>query len=158
MEVNAAGSVNVSRLAAKPHVTAGIGGFIDITAQAKHIVFSSFFTAGGLKLAIEAGQLRILQEGRFKKFVPKIEEVTFSGPRARDIGQKVTYITERCVIDLEEDWLTVTEIAPGIRLEEHVLKQADIPLRVSPHLREMDATLFSPEPMRLRLGMKRDPS
>ena len=158
MEVDAAGSVNVSRLAAKPHVTAGIGGFIDITAQAKHIVFSSFFTAGGLKLAIEAGQLRILREGRFKKFVPKIEEVTFSGPRARDIGQKVTYITERCVIDLAEDGLTVTEIAPGIRLEEHVLKQADIPLRVSPHLREMDATLFSPEPMRLRLGMKKDPA
>ncbi len=158
MEVDADGSVNVSRLGAKPHVTAGIGGFIDITAQAKHIVFSSFFTAGGLKLAIEEGQLRILQEGRFKKFVPEIEEVTFSGRRARDIGQKVTYITERCVIDLAGDGLTVTEIAPGIRLEEDVLKQADIPLRVSPHLQEMATPLFSPELMQLQLGRKKDPS
>ncbi|MCY3781510.1 MAG: acyl CoA:acetate/3-ketoacid CoA transferase [Chloroflexi bacterium] len=154
MEVDASGSVNVSRLASKPHVTAGIGGFIDITAQAKHIVFSSFFTAGGLKLAIENGKLRILQEGRFKKFVPAIEEVTFSGARAREIGQNVTYITERCVISLEAQGLTVSEIAPGIGLEEDVLNQADIPLRVSPNLREMDAQLFSPAPMQLKLRRK----
>ena len=154
MEVNASGSVNVSRLAAKPHVTAGIGGFIDITAQARHVVFSSYFTAGGLKLDISNGQLRIVQEGRFKKFVPNIEEVTFSGNRAREIGQQVTYITERCVIALEERGLTVTEIAPGIRLDEDVLDQADIPLHVSPDLKEMDARLFAPELMQLDLGRK----
>ena len=102
MEVDASGSVNVSRLASKPHVTAGIGGFIDITSQAKHIVFSSYFTAGGLKLDIVNGKLKILQEGRFKKFVPRIEEVTFSGNRARDTGQQVTYVTERCVLALSE--------------------------------------------------------
>ena len=151
MEVDAAGSVNVSRLAAKPHVTAGIGGFIDITAQARNIVFSSFFTAGGLQIEIEDGKLRIRQEGRFKKFVPAIEEVTFSGRRAREIGQNVMYITERCVIALEKGGLTVTEIAPGIDLERDVLKQADIPLRVSPELREMDSRLFSPGLMQLRL-------
>ncbi len=158
MEVDAAGSVNVSRLAAKPHVTAGIGGFIDITAQARHIVFSSFFTAGGLRLEIDDGRLRIRQEGRFKKFVPAIEEVTFSGRRAREMGQKVLYITERCVIALEERGLTVIEIAPGIDLEKDVLKQADIPLQVSPELREMDARLFSPEPMQLRLKARKGPS
>lgn len=151
MEVDAAGSVNVSRLASKPHVTAGIGGFIDITSGAKHIVFSGAFTAGGLKLAVDDGQLRILQEGRFKKFVPNIEEVTFSGRRARETAQKVTYITERCVISLEPQGLTVTEIAPGIGLEEDVLCQAGIDLHVSPNLRVMDAQLFSPEPMRLEL-------
>ena len=155
MEVDAAGSVNVSRLAAKPHVTAGIGGFIDITAQARNIVFSSFFTAGGLQIEIEDGKLRIRQEGRFKKFVPAIEEVTFSGRRARDIGQNVIYITERCVIALEERGLTVTEIAPGIDLERDVLKQAGIPLQVSPELREMDARLFSPELMQLRLKARK---
>ena len=155
MEVDAAGSVNVSRLASKPHVTAGIGGFIDITSQAKHLVFSSTFTAGGLKLAIANGRLHILQEGRFKKFVPKIEEVTFSGNRARETGQKVMYVTERCVITLEEQGLTVVEVAPGIRLEEDVLCQAGIPLHVSPNLREMDAKLFSPEPLQLELGTKK---
>lgn len=154
MEVDPSGSVNVSRLASKPHVTAGIGGFIDITAQAKHIVFSGFFTAGGLKLALENGSLKVLQEGRFKKFAPHIEEVTFSGVRAREIGQNVTYITERCVITLEDRSLTVREIAPGIDLEKDVLHQAGIPLQVSPRLREMDSQLFSPEPMNLALGAK----
>ncbi len=154
MEVDAAGSVNVSRLASKPHVTAGIGGFIDITSGAKHIVFSSMFTAGGLKIAVDDGQLRILQEGRFKKFVPNIEEVSFSGARARETGQKVTYITERCVISLEPQGLTVTEIAPGISLEEDVLCQADIDLHVSPNLTVMDAQLFSPAPMQLKLRKK----
>ncbi len=158
MEVDASGNVNVSRLASKPHVTAGIGGFIDITSQAKHIVFSSFFTAGGLKLAIENGQLQILQEGRFQKFVPKIEEVTFSGVRAREIGQQVTFITERCVIELEKQGLVVTEIAPGIRLKEDVLDQAAISLLVSPDLREMDAQMFLPELMQLELGTKKSPS
>lgn len=155
MEVDASGSVNVSRLAAKPHVTAGIGGFIDITAQAKHIVFSSYFTAGGLKLDIAKGKLKILQEGRFKKFLPRIEEVTFSGRRARETGQQVTYVTERCVLNLGAESLVVTEIAPGIRLREDVLDQAGIPLRVSPQLREMDARLFAPQPMQLDLGEKR---
>ena len=154
MEVDAAGSVNVSRLAAKPHVTAGIGGFIDITARARHIVFSSFFTAGGLRLDVQDGKLIILQEGRFKKFVPRIEEVTFSGRRAQATSQQVTYITERCVIALEAEGLTVTEIAPGIRLRQDVLEQAGIPLRVSPQLRQMDAKLFYPEAMRLALESK----
>ncbi len=152
MEVDADGSVNVSRLAAKPHVTAGIGGFIDIISGARQIVFSSFFTAGGLRLAIEAGRLRILQEGRFQKFTPRIEEVTFNGRRARELGQRAIYITERCVIALEADGLTVVEIAPGIRLREDVLDQAAIPLRVSPDLRTMDARLFSPALMGLRLA------
>ena len=152
MEVDAAGSVNVSRLAAKPHVTAGIGGFIDITSNARHIVFSSFFTAGGTQLEIENGKLRIVKEGRFKKFVPAIEEVTFSGARARELAQNVTYITERCVIALGEAGLTVTEIAPGVRLQEDVLDQADVPLRVSDSLREMDARLFSSQPMGLDLA------
>ncbi len=152
MQVNAAGSVNVSRLSAKPHVTAGIGGFIDITAHAAQIVFSGYFTTGGLKLAIEGGQLQIRQEGRYKKFVSAMEEVTFSGERAREIGQQVSYVTERCVLVLEAGGLVVTEIAPGIRLREDILEQADIPLRVSPNLRLMPADLFSPEPMQLQLS------
>ena len=154
MQVDAAGSVNVSRLNAKPHVTAGIGGFIDITARARHIVFSGNFTTGGLQLSLVDGHVQIVQEGRFKKFVPQIEEVTFSGHRAREIGQKISYVTERCVLELQEGGLVVKEIAPGIRLQEDILDQADIPLGVSPDLRPMAASLFSPEPMQLRLAEK----
>lgn len=152
MQVDADGSVNVSRLAARPHVTAGIGGFIDIIARARRIVFSGYFTAGGLKLELRDGRLHIVAEGRSRKFVPEVEHVTFSGRRAGEQGQHVTYVTERCVIRLRPEGLTVEEIAPGVDLERDVLGQAEIPLRVSPDLRPMDGRLFRPEPMGLRLA------
>jgi acyl CoA:acetate/3-ketoacid CoA transferase len=154
VEVNAVGSVNVSRLSAIPHITSGIGGFIDITTGARNIVFSGNFTAGGLQAEIEDGQLRIKREGRFKKFVPQIEAQTFSGEMALQRGQNVMVITERCVMMLDENGLTITEIAPGARLKEDVLDQADISLRVSPELRPMPAEIFQPEPMGLQLTPK----
>lgn len=151
MQVDRDGSVNVSRLAARPHVTAGAGGFIDITANARSIAFSGYFTAGGLELAIEAGRLRIVKEGKVKKLVPQVEHVTFSGRRALATHQQVLYITERCVITLEPEGLTVVEIAPGVDLQRDVLDQAGMELRVSPHLKLMDSRLFFPEPMNLNL-------
>jgi propionate CoA-transferase len=152
MQVDQNGSVNVSRLAARPHVTAGAGGFIDITARARNIVFCGNFTAGGLKLAVEDGQLHIQKEGQSRKFVPEVEHVTFSGRRAREQGQRAVYVTERCVITLEPEGLTVIEIAPGVDLNRDVLAQAEIPLRVSADLRHMDARLFQPGPMGLTLA------
>jgi acyl CoA:acetate/3-ketoacid CoA transferase len=151
MQVAGDGSVNVSRLAARPHVTAGIGGFIDITANARHLVFSGYFTAGGFAASLVNGEVRIRREGRARKFVPTIEQVTFSGRRALQTGQQVTFVTERCVLRLEEAGLTVVEIAPGIDLARDVLGQAEIPLRVSPDLRLMDRRLFREEPMGLTL-------
>src|SRR6266516_3645970 len=73
------------------------------------------------------------------KFVPAVEQVTFSGRRAQQHGQDVTYVTERCVLQLEPEGLTVVEIAPGINLERDILNQAEVPLRVSPDLRMMDS-------------------
>lgn len=149
MEVDAAGNVNVSRLAAKPHVTAGCGGFIDITAHARKIVFSGFFRAGGLDLEVGNGRLAIRREGKFPKFVPAVEHVTFAGARAG--GRDILYVTERCVIRLLPEGLTVVEIAPGVDLEKDVLAQAAIPLRVAADLEPMDARLFTDAPMALRL-------
>ena len=152
MEVDADGNVNVSRLAAKPHVTAGCGGFVDITAHARRIVFSGFFRAGGLDLDIGGGRLSIRREGRFAKFVPAVEHVTFSGRRARATGQDVTFVTERCVLKLLPQGLTVTEIAPGVDLARDVLAQAAIPLAVAPDVAPMDARLFTAAPMGLALA------
>jgi acyl CoA:acetate/3-ketoacid CoA transferase len=154
LQVDARGSVNVSRLAARPHVTAGVGGFVDITARARNIVFSGYMTAGGLELANENGRLSIVKEGKNRKFVPTVEHVTFSGRMAAKRNQNVLYVTERCVLHLDPDGLTVTEIAPGVDLDRDVLAQADIPLRVSPSLREMDARLFHPGPIALKLPPK----
>jgi acyl CoA:acetate/3-ketoacid CoA transferase len=150
LEVDADGSVNVSRLAATPHRTAGAGGFVDITARARKIVFSGTFNAGA-KMHLADGRLAIATEGRIAKFVPKVDHVTFSGRRAMMQGQDVTYVTERCVIRLLPEGLTVTEIAPGLDLQRDVLDRAATPLRVAPDLRVMDDRLFRPEPMGLEL-------
>jgi propionate CoA-transferase len=152
LQIDADGSVNVSKLAAKPHVTAGVGGFVDITARAKNIVFGGYMTAGGLELSLDGGKLAIVREGKNKKFVPELEQVSFSGRVAKQHCQNVIYVTERAVIRLEPEGLTVVEIAPGIDLVRDVLGQAAIPLLVSPDLKEMDARLFRPEPVGLVLG------
>ena len=115
----------------------------------RKLVFSGFFTAGGLKLAVEDGELRILQDGKFPKFVEAVEHVTFSGRRSRELGQDITYVTERCVVKLTPDGLCVTEIAPGVDIKRDVLDKAKAKLAVAPDLKTMDARLFRPEPMGL---------
>ena len=150
LQIDRDGSVNVSKLGAKPYLTAGCGGFIDITAHAKHIVFSGFFTAGA-RLEVGDGRLKIVQEGRSRKLVDAVEHVTFSGTMARQRGQKIRYVTERCVIDLLADGLTVREIAPGVDLQHDVLDQAAFALKVDPQLKIMDAALFSNAPLNLKL-------
>jgi propionate CoA-transferase len=155
LQIDADGSVNVSKLAGRPYLTAGVGGFIDITAHAKRLVFSGTFTTGGLELAIEDGRLKITTEGKVRKLVPEIEQVTFSGRRAREQGQEVTIVTERCVLRRTDAGLEVIEIAPGIDLQQEVLGQADISLRVAADLAEMDPRLFRPPPMALQLAPAR---
>jgi propionate CoA-transferase len=152
LQVDQHGNVNVSRLALRPHVTAGCGGFVDITATARAIFFCGYFTAGGLDLRVEDSQLRIAKEGKNQKFIPEVEHVTFSGRRAQQLKQRVLYITERCVLSLEPEGLTVIEIAPGIDLQRNVLEQAGFPLRVSPNLALMDKRIFQPEPFGLKLN------
>ncbi len=151
LQVDAEGNVNVSRLLGKPHVTAGAGGFVDITTAAQNLVFSGAFCAGRQDIGLENGELTIRDDGAVAKFVPAVEHVTFSGRMARERGQNVTFITERCVIRLHADGLTVTEVAPGIDLERDLLGRVTIPLRVSPELRQMDGRLFRPERMGLSL-------
>jgi propionate CoA-transferase len=154
LQVDADGSVNVSKLAAKPHVTAGVGGFVDITANARNIIFSGYLTAGGIDPVIEDGRLVIRREGKVRKFVREVEQVSFSGRKAVERGARVVYVTERCVVELRPEGLMVTEVAPGIDLERDVLRQVDIPLHVAPDLRPMDGRLFRPEPMGLDLASR----
>lgn len=150
LEIDARGSVNVSRLPATPHRTAGAGGFVDITARARRIVFSGNFNAGA-KMRVLDGRLIIDAEGKAAKIVPEVAQVSFSGRRAIAQGQEVTYVTERCVLRLGAEGPVVTEIAPGLDLCRDVLDRMATPLAVSPDLREMDAALFRPEPMGLAL-------
>ena len=150
LQIDREGNVNVSRLAARPQVTAGAGGFVDITANAPRIVFAGYFTAGA-KLSISGGALVIEREGKVRKLVEEVEHVTFSGRRAREQGQDILYVTERCVLRLGESGPEVIEIAPGVDLERDVLAQAAFPLAVADDLQPMPARLFRPEPMGLAL-------
>lgn len=151
LEIDRDGSVNVSRLAATPHRTAGAGGFVDITTRARKIVFSGTFNAGA-KTSVVGGKLVIEKEGQIAKFVDKVDQVSFSGSRARMQGQDITYVTERCVIRLLDQGLTITEIAPGIELQRDILDRAATRLAVARDLKVMDDALFRPEPFGLTLG------
>jgi propionate CoA-transferase len=150
LQIDSHGSVNVSKLGIRPHVTAGAGGFVDITSRARKIVYSGFFNAGA-KMGIRDGKLHIEKEGRVKKLVREVEQISFSGKRAVLQGQDITYVTERCVMKLTQEGIVVTEIAPGVDLQANILNQAEFPLIVSPKLQPMGSNLFQPEKMGLKL-------
>jgi acyl CoA:acetate/3-ketoacid CoA transferase len=145
-EIDPAGDVNVSRFGGR---LVGTGGFINMSQNAKKVVFCGTFTSGGLEVAITDGRLEIVHEGRHRKFVDRVEQITFKAAVARNRGRAVLYVTERAVFALDDDGLVITEIAPGVELERDVLAQAGGNLRVSPALREMCAAIFAPAPMRL---------
>ncbi len=145
-ECDAAGSINVSRFGPK---LAGAGGFINITQNSRALVFVGTFTAGGLKIAIEDGRVKILKEGRSRKFVQRIEQVTFSGPFAASSGQNVLYVTERCVFKLTPKGLELIEVAPGIDIDKDILAQMDFrPIINAPQT--MDPRIFLSDTMGLK--------
>lgn len=119
VEIDREGSVNVSRFAGR---FAGVGGFVNITQSARRVVFCCPFRAGGLEVAVEDGKLRIVEEGRHRKFVEAVDQVCFHGPSALARGQEVLYITERAVFRLTEAGLKLTELAPGIDPKSQVLE------------------------------------
>jgi propionate CoA-transferase len=144
------GNLNVSRFGPK---LAGAGGFIDITQNAKKVIFTGTFTAGGLQTGIEGGQLTIVQEGKFGKFVNAVEQVTFSGPYAVERKQPVLFITERCVFELTAKGLALVEIAPGIDLQKDILDQMEFAPDIPSEPQLMDRRIFLEKPM----GLINDP-
>ena len=115
------------------------------------MVFCGTLTAGGLKVSVKDGKLHIDQEGRNKKFVKQVQQVTFSGEYAAKSGQNVLYVTERAVFKLTEEGVVLVEIAPGIDLQTQVLDMMEFAVKVSPDLKEMDARIFREEKMGLTL-------
>lgn len=140
-EVDARGNVNVSRFAGR---AAGQGGFIDISQTSKKVVFCTYFVAKGLQTEVSDGALHILEEGKMPKFVQKVEQITFNGALANTQGQQVLYVTERAVFLLEDEGLTMVEVAPGVDLERDVLGQMGFAPRISNQLRIMDKRIFRP--------------
>lgn len=146
LEVDTEGNVNVSKLGKKPYLTAGCGGFVDITAHARKIVFSGWFEAGA-EIALSEDGVKVTRPGKFTKMVETVEHVTFSGKRAREQGQDVLYITERCVMRLGDKGLVATEIMPGIDPEADIVQASEGRVQVAPDAVTMPKSLLSTAPM-----------
>ncbi len=139
------GNVNTSKFGGRLN---GCGGFIDISQNSRAVVFAGTFTAGGLDVQIAYGKLKIMQEGRARKFVKNVEQITFSGQYASQKSQPVIYVTERCVFQLTPDGLELIEVAPGIDIEKNILAHMDFkPIINKPQ--PMDRRIFIDEPMEL---------
>jgi acyl CoA:acetate/3-ketoacid CoA transferase len=146
LEVDVEGNVNVSKLGKKPYLTAGCGGFVDITARAKKIVFSGWFEAGA-KIDLGSDGIKVAAPGKFTKMVDQVEHVTFSGRRARETGQDVLYVTERCVIRLTEGGLVANEIMPGIDPQRDIVDASGGRISVAENAKLMPGKLFAEGPM-----------
>lgn len=144
-QMDRAGNINVSKFGPK---IAGCGGFINITQNAKKVIYCGTFTAGGLKIAVEDGGIRILQEGKVKKLIDQVEQVTFAGSYAIKHQQPVLYVTERAVFELTADGVELKEIAPGVDLRKDILDQMEFEPIIK-NVKTMDARIFRSEPMGL---------
>ncbi len=145
------GNVNVSKFGPK---IAGVGGFVNITQNAQKVVYCGTFTASGLKVEVEDGELSIIEEGDIVKFLEKVEQISFSGEYAVEKGQEVLYITERAVFELSADGIVLTEIAPGIDLEEDVIAQMGFEPTIDDNLQTMEPRIFQSDLMDIESDVK----
>jgi propionate CoA-transferase len=148
-QADAQGNVNVSKFGPK---LAGAGGFINISQSTRKVVFVGSFCAGESEVRVQGGQLRIVRDGKARKFVREVEHRTFSGQHASASGQEVLYVTERCVFRLVGGGLQLIEVAPGVDVKRDIVDRMDfVPLIDQPAL--MDARIFTDAPMGLRQQM-----
>lgn len=121
-QIDQHGNVNVSRFGER---FAGVGGFVNISRNARRLVFCSAMTADGLRIEVVNGGMHILQEGRIRKLIRAVDQVSFAGNAASESGRDVLYVTERCVFRLVRDGLELIEVAPGLDVQRDVLDQME---------------------------------
>ena len=148
------GNLNVSKFGPR---LAGAGGFINISQNAKKVIFVGIFTAGSLQVAVENGRLHIIGDGGVAKFVRDVEHRTFSGEYATKRGQPVLYVTERCVFRLTGEGLELIEVAPGTDIDKDILARMEFRPIINRDPAVMDQRIFAKGPMGLRDDLLRMP-
>jgi len=144
-QIDKDGNVNSSKFG---HILTGCGGFIDISQNAKKVVFTGTFAVKSKQEITEQG-IDIIDPGKFRKFVNSVEQITFSSDFARKNCQEVYYITERAVFKLADKGIELIELAPGINLQKDVLDMMDFKPLISPDLKEIDAGVYKNEALNL---------
>lgn len=145
-QCDASGNVNSSKFGKK---LAGCGGFINISQNTKKVLFVGTMTADGLEVAVENGKLRIIREGKTKKFIKQVQQITFCGQIGSQGDQEIYYITERAVFRLNEGQVELIEVAPGIDIEKDILAQMEF-VPVIKQVRPMDFRIFDARAMCIR--------
>ncbi|MGL6166688.1 MAG: acyl CoA:acetate/3-ketoacid CoA transferase [Fusobacteriaceae bacterium] len=140
MQIDEQGNVNVSKSGGN---IIGVGGFVNLTQSAKKCVFCFPFSGGGNIIEFSNKKLEIVKEGKYQKFVKKVDEISASGEFAMDTNQEILYVTERCVFQLTKKGLEIIEIAPGLDLEKDIMALMPFRPLVSENIKEMDQRLFS---------------
>ncbi len=146
-QIDGHGHVNATKFSGK---STGAGGFIDITQFAKTVVFCTTFTANGLQVDWKGQQLRIVREGKFKKFVNHVEQVSFNGLLALERGQRVLVVTERAVFRWTPSGWELIEVAPGVDVNRDIISQMAFTPRISPTLARTTPRIYQDHPFGLR--------
>jgi propionate CoA-transferase len=126
------GNVNVSLIGSEYY---GCGGYIDICHGAKKILFVGSFTAKGLELSKSSMRLNVDCEGKIQKAVKTVDEITYSPKMQIENSQEIKIITERCVFSIENNRVTLIEIANGVDLKEDILDQMEFRPQISENVR-----------------------
>ena len=138
-EMDERGNVNATKMGSK---APGAGGFIDITATAKNIIFCSTFTGGGLKTSFSGDGLKIEQEGKFKKLVKEVQQISYNGRIALERGQNMLYVTERAVFRLTEKGVMLIEVAKGVDVQRDILDQMEFTPLIAEDLKITDTDFY----------------
>ena len=149
-QIDHEGNINSSRFG---NVITGCGGFIDISQNAKKVVFCGSFAVKS-EQEITSGGINVTYPGKFKKFLKKVEQVTFSGKYAMERGQEILYVTERAVFQLKPKGLTLIEVGQGIDLQKDILDMMDFPPIIDRNLKKIDPLVYKNGKMGLKNKLK----
>jgi propionate CoA-transferase len=140
-EVDRHGNINVSRFSG---MLPGCGGFVNIVHGVRNLMFCGTLTTGGLEETHDENGLTIAKEGRIRRFVEAVEQITFNARLGLESGKTATIITDRGVFSVTPEGLVLTEIVPGIDLQKDVLAHIPFDIAVAPDLKEVDSHLLVP--------------